>query len=300
MIRTTVIALLTLTLSTVSPPPAHAQVRGSERSVISQEADGTKVTIDYGRPHVRGREPVFGGLVPWGHVWTPGANWATTLEVSNDVELNGHPVPAGRYSLWIVPDPSGFEMVLDPDDALYHTQPPEPASDQIRFTADPETTPHTEALTFDFPLVAATGMDLRFRWGTTKLDVRVDVPSSMTVTIPEDEAAPYVGTYEMTFAGPPPPQAPAGMAPPVMTVELSHESDRLVGRIVSGPEGLPAEFALVPVADQIFVPAWMMDGEIFETEVDMHFEFDVESGKASGYDVRGLEDRLMMRAERTR
>lgn len=47
-----------------------------------------------------------------------------------------------------------------------------------------------------------------------------------------------------------------------------------------------------------FNPAWYMDGEMFETEVDMFFEFTLEDGIATGFDVRGLEDRLMMRARR--
>ena len=36
----------------------------------------SRITIDYGQPHARGRE-VFGALVPYGEVWRLGANWAT-------------------------------------------------------------------------------------------------------------------------------------------------------------------------------------------------------------------------------
>ncbi|MEQ8330345.1 MAG: DUF2911 domain-containing protein [Longimicrobiales bacterium] len=82
-------ATLGLTAALAAWTPLEAQIRGSERAMIRQQADGTTLTIDYGRPHIRGREPVFGGLIEWGHVWTPGANWATSLAVDNDTSGSG-------------------------------------------------------------------------------------------------------------------------------------------------------------------------------------------------------------------
>ena len=64
--------------------------------------------------------------------------------------------------------------------------------------------------------------------------------------------------------------------------------------------GPPTGFTLIPVASQVFNPGWMMNGEVFEVEVDMYFEFSLEDGTATGFEVRGLEDRLMMRAQRIR
>ena len=63
------------------------------------------VTINYARPRARGRSPLFGKVVRWGDTWTPGANWATTLEVSREVRLDGHPIPKGKYSVWFVVQP---------------------------------------------------------------------------------------------------------------------------------------------------------------------------------------------------
>ena len=104
----------------------------------------------------------------------------------------------------------------------------------------------------------------------------------------------------MSFEGPPPPDAPPGAEPPAMLVELHYEGAQLLGTMNGGPAGLPSEFALLPVAENVFNPGWIMDGGIFEVEVDMYFEFEVHDGQASGYDVRGLQDRLMMRATRSR
>ena len=77
------------------PLEAGAQIRASELQTISQTVDGTTVTITYSRPRMRGRWPIFGTrAVQWGEVWTPGANYATILEVNKDITMAGAKVPA--------------------------------------------------------------------------------------------------------------------------------------------------------------------------------------------------------------
>jgi hypothetical protein len=290
---------LLVTLSSL----ADAQVRGSERGRISQTSDGTTVTVDYARPLVRGRSPVFPDLVDWGHVWTPGANASTTLEFDKDVTLNGMEVPAGRYSVWMVPAQEEWEFILDPDDRRYHTQPPEPRDDQIRMPISPGTTEFTEVLTWEFAEVDPEGMGLRFRWDDTRVDLRIDIEPTFVAEVDPDEAALIEGRYGMTMAGPPPPGVPADAVPPQMAVDIRYDEERLVGRM-DGPDGLPTEFALIPVAELVYNPGWMMNGEIFEVEVEMFFEFTAEGGAIQGFDVRGVVedqiDRLMMSAQRIR
>jgi hypothetical protein len=92
-----------VSLALLVPWPAFGQIRASEVGSMSQIIDGTKISMEYSRPRARGRDPLFGGrVVHWNEVWTPGANWATTLEASKDVTLNGQRVPKGKYSVWLV------------------------------------------------------------------------------------------------------------------------------------------------------------------------------------------------------
>ncbi|HEX9484759.1 MAG TPA: DUF2911 domain-containing protein, partial [Gemmatimonadaceae bacterium] len=81
--------LLSVIASGVIACPAHAQIRASEPATFTQTIDGTKITMQYSRPRARGRETLFGSsdVVRWNEVWTPGANYATTLEVSKPVKL---------------------------------------------------------------------------------------------------------------------------------------------------------------------------------------------------------------------
>src|SRR5690349_18565433 len=86
--------------------PAAAQIRASERGSVSQTVDGTVIAVDYGRAQARGRDSLFGKVVRKKEVWTPGANQATTFQVSRDVTVGGKPLPAGKYSVWMVSDPT--------------------------------------------------------------------------------------------------------------------------------------------------------------------------------------------------
>lgn len=61
--------LLGLAALVGAPVPVSAQIRASERAMVSQTIDGTVVAVDYARPRARGRADLFGGVVKWGEVW---------------------------------------------------------------------------------------------------------------------------------------------------------------------------------------------------------------------------------------
>ena len=175
-----------LVLSVVVAEPAAAQVRASERGRISQTVDGTTITIDYARPRMRGRSPIFGGLVRWGEVWTPGANMATTLEADRDIAIDGHEVPKGRYSVWLVVERDGpWTLVLDPDADRFHTSRPGERPGQIRFPVETQAAPETEVLTWSFPEISATGTAAVMQWA----DRVVRLPITVTPRSPPAPAS---------------------------------------------------------------------------------------------------------------
>jgi hypothetical protein len=70
------------------------------------------VEIAYGQPSARGRR-VFPDVVPYGAVWRAGANAATRITLSDDVMLGRHRVPAGSYSLWVLPGKQGDTLIVN-------------------------------------------------------------------------------------------------------------------------------------------------------------------------------------------
>jgi hypothetical protein len=165
-----------LVLCAIGAVPAAAQVRASERARVSQTVAGTTITLDYARPRLRGRSPIFGGLVHWGEVWTPGANMATTLETDRDIAIDGHQVPEGRYSVWLVVERVGpWTLVLDPDADRFHTSRPRERPEQIRFPVEAQAAPETEVLTWSFPDISATGTTAVLQWADRAVRLPITV-----------------------------------------------------------------------------------------------------------------------------
>ena len=81
---------------------------------------GAVLAVRYSRPSMRGRV-IFGSMVPWNKVWRTGANQATVLETSADLVVAGTPVPAGKYSLWTIPSPDGWKLILNSNTGQWGT-----------------------------------------------------------------------------------------------------------------------------------------------------------------------------------
>ena len=105
--------LLWLGLAIV-PALVQAQM-ASEKGTVSQTIDGTTITIEYSRPVARGRTP-FPDVVHWGRMWTPGANWATTIDVDRPVLVNGDSLPKGKYSIWMIPAQGSWTVMFSRDE----------------------------------------------------------------------------------------------------------------------------------------------------------------------------------------
>lgn len=167
-----------LALVLLVPHPAPAQVMASEHATVSQRVDGTIITVEYYRPQRRGRDHVIGNVVKWGSTWTPGANWATTIEVNRDVHIDGQAVPKGKYSIWMIPQPDQWTVILSSAWKRFHVQGPDSTASQIRFTVKPEQGPVTDVLTFTFPAVDKDTATLLLQWDTAAVPLHIDVPPS--------------------------------------------------------------------------------------------------------------------------
>lgn len=84
----------------------------SPRDTVWAKVGGAHVLVDYGRPWKRGRK-IFGGVVPWNRVWRAGANAATQLTTDADLRAGGSLIPAGSYSLWVLPDSFGAKLIVN-------------------------------------------------------------------------------------------------------------------------------------------------------------------------------------------
>lgn len=224
-----------------------------------------------------------GGVFRHEAMWTLGANWATTLEVNRPIKLNGHPVEKGKYSMWAEPAADVWKFHLNPEPHLFHTMGPKPETMALSFEVTPEKGEHVEVLTFDFPEVVRDGATLRFRWAEVSIPLRIEVESSRKgITLTEEQAAPYLGSWTVQFQTEGQPPSPEMK----MQVLLGNGSLRAV---IDGPQPWTMEF--VPTGEpHVFFPAFLSDdGEVLDVEAATPVTFELENGRAVRWKTSGLE-----------
>jgi len=74
--------------------------------------NGRKIRIRYGAPSMRKRV-IFGGLEPYHKVWRAGANDATALSTTADLEIEGLRVPKGNYTVFVWLDPKQWLLIIN-------------------------------------------------------------------------------------------------------------------------------------------------------------------------------------------
>lgn len=267
-----------LALLLLVPSVLTAQMRSSERGAVSQTIDGTVITIDYSRPQVRGRDSLFGKWVHWGAVWTPGANFATTLEVNRPLKIDGHPVAPGKYSLWLVVQPGDWTMVIDPRNHLYHEPYPDSTADQIRYPVTPGVGPFTEMLAFSFQDVHGDEGTLVLRWGTTQVTFKLEVESKFKLTLAAADAKPYLGTYQFRWTGVPDSVPPS-------TVTLVHENGMLLGHWTPAPFPEVENIVLVRFSDDWFMVGTMEHGKLTDLMDEWTFQFTKQDNVATKFEA---------------
>ena len=164
-----VLALMSLSACSVKAQPG----RRSQRGTVTQSVNGTEVTIRYYRPVLRGRIP-FPDVVSWGRTWTPGADSATRIETSGALEIEGKELPAGKYSMWIIPDEKdAWTVIFNRTANAFHLTHDE-SQDAVRVQARPTTAAQSvETLEFTFPLVDADSAVMQLQWGTFLLPLHI-------------------------------------------------------------------------------------------------------------------------------
>jgi Protein of unknown function (DUF2911) len=149
----------------------HREPRKSQPAEIVQRLGATRVAIRYNRPSARGRR-LFGGIVPYGAPWDPGADEATTFSTDRDITFGGQRLRAGTYSVWAIPDTAAWVLILSSKSHVFHT--PYPAGhDALRLSIPTTTAPFEETLAFEFPVADSDRAVLALRWGTTAVQIPI-------------------------------------------------------------------------------------------------------------------------------
>ena len=142
----------------------HPGKAGSPHVRSEWKIDGAAISIEYGRPSLKGRPE--SQVMPPGKEWRTGADEATTLRTDRTLRFGSLVVPAGTYQIHSVPGASSWELIISKSTQAWGI--PYPAGQDLGRT--PMTVTKTpkpvEQLTISIDDTPAGGT-LRIEWGTT-------------------------------------------------------------------------------------------------------------------------------------
>ena len=139
---------------------------GSPHETVEYSVGGAKITLTYGRPFLKARK-ILSEVAPAGKIWRTGADEATTLTTDKGLMFGSLMIPAGTYTLFTVPGPTSWKLVVSKQTGQWGTEYHED-KDLGRADLKVETLPKpVDKLTIS--IVEANGSPtLNIDWGTTR------------------------------------------------------------------------------------------------------------------------------------
>jgi tetratricopeptide (TPR) repeat protein len=184
----------------VAAQPAAAQLHGgppsgdNQKAAVIQWIGPVEVRIDYSSPDVHApdgtdrRGKIWGDLVPWGYgsdpfgtcgekcPWRAGANRATTISFSHDVEVQGMKVAAGKYGVYMMPGQKEWTLILSHDSTSWGHYTYNEAEDALRVAMKPEPNPYREWLTYEFTDRKPDRATVALEWEDLAVPFTITVP----------------------------------------------------------------------------------------------------------------------------
>jgi hypothetical protein len=142
----------------------HPGKQGSPHVRTQWAIDGAHISIEYGRPFLKGRPEAQ--LMPPGKEWRTGADEATVLKTDRPLTFGSLSVPAGSYQIHTVPGSPTWQLIISKSTQAWGI--PYPAGQDLGRTpmTAAKTAAPVEQLTISIDDTAAGGT-LRIEWGST-------------------------------------------------------------------------------------------------------------------------------------
>jgi tetratricopeptide (TPR) repeat protein len=189
---------------------ALAQVAGltlppsgnNQRASVTQFIGPVQVSIEYSGPKVHGpdgkdrRGQIWGKLVPYGFdknnsfgngkpmPWRAGANENTVFAISDDVLIEGKPLPAGRYGLHMIPGQDEWTLIFSKNANAWGSFFYEEAEDALRVAVKPHKHEYREWLTYEFPVRKPSEATVELQWEDLAIgwNIKVEDPDKIYIT----------------------------------------------------------------------------------------------------------------------
>ncbi len=200
--------LVTLHSQGISLPPSG----DNNKCIVTQYIGSVvQVTVSYSSPNVHapdgtdrtgkiwGTSVAHYGLVKQGFgldnpaPWRAGANESTTIEFSNDVNIDGHPLAAGKYGLFLKLSEEGpWTWIFSKNSTAWGSFFYDEKDDVLHVETQPVDHPYTEWLSYNFTDRETDHATLELQWELKSIPMHITVPNIKDV---------YISQLEKEFQG---------------------------------------------------------------------------------------------------
>lgn len=164
--------LLVFCVATEAWTQEAVKARPSPLAISAIRYKESYIKITYSQPQKRGRE-IFGNLVPYDQVWRTGANEATEITTTKNIQINGTLLLAGTYSLFTIPKKDKWTVIVNRDVGLWGSYNYNSKLDVMRFDVPVTTTDIVyESFTMQFDHRNEVA-DLLLYWDKTKISIPI-------------------------------------------------------------------------------------------------------------------------------
>jgi tetratricopeptide (TPR) repeat protein len=161
---------------------------GNPRAMVFEQVGLTDITVHYNRPGVKGREgKIWGQLVPYGATdpgygtskaapWRAGANECTTIQFSTDVRIEGQPLAAGTYALFLEMNPGSATVIFNKNPKAWGNFFYDPQEDVLRVPVKTRSLSESvEWLRYEFHALSDSAAILAMDWEKLEVPVKIEV-----------------------------------------------------------------------------------------------------------------------------
>ncbi|HYK46192.1 MAG TPA: DUF2911 domain-containing protein, partial [Parafilimonas sp.] len=149
----------------------------SPTATVAQNFGLGKITLVYSRPSIKGRTLFADNsdLAPLGKIWRTGANAATRLTFSDNVNFGGKDLDTGSYVLYTIPGKTEWEIILNKGLNNNGTDGYKESEDVTRFKVPVVNLPGmgVETFTMDFTNLKPESCNLMLLWGNTMVSIPI-------------------------------------------------------------------------------------------------------------------------------
>ncbi|MEJ1237809.1 DUF2911 domain-containing protein [Chryseolinea sp. T2] len=191
------LSIAVVTSAQITTPPSG----DNQKSSVTQMIGLVSTTITYSSPDVHGsngedrKGHIWGELVHYGFVdqgfgpsksapWRAGANENTTIKFSHDVLIEGKPLKAGTYGLFLALSKEGpSQWIFSRNSSSWGSYFYSESEDALRVNAALEDWPYTEWLTYNFDDRQSKSAHAYLAWENKRIGFKVEVPNVLELYV---------------------------------------------------------------------------------------------------------------------